>query len=545
MFQLIVILQYIGIALLLFEIFYISTKWTSRPKILLLIFTIATLINNVGYLFEITSVTPETAIIGTKFSYLGKAFLPLIMALFTLQNCKIKLPQRVIKLLMIIHSLIIFLVLTSEHNTLYYSSVGYDYEGGLFPHLVLGHGIIYNCYMILIMAYMTILPIVMIYFMVKTEDKDDRRQLKYLLMMILVTWLGYYPFIMGLTAGYDTTAISYIVATVIFMYAVFHDKLFDTVDFAKDYVIDNLDDGLIVLGKNDELVFYNNLAVKLLPTLEKNKGWDAINIVESYANNDEELFYEEKVYNITEVPIIAEKQYGGKMFFLTDITDSYNYTERLKADVEEKTREINHIQRSVIASFANMVEARDGVTGLHIKNTSAYVEIIVNELKKLPKYKNVIDDETARIMVDAAPLHDIGKIAVKDSILTKPGKLTQEEFEMIKQHAVAGAQIIDETLAEVEKNEYLIIARNMAHYHHERWDGTGYPSGLKGEQIPLCARVMAIADVYDALRSKRSYKDGFSIEKSFQIMRESSGTHFDPDLLDIFLANVLKIDTEE
>ena len=116
---------------------------------------------------------------------------------------------------------------------------------------------------------------------------------------------------------------------------------------------------------------------------------------------------------------------------------------------------------------------------------------------------------------------------------------------MIKKHAEVGARIIDETLAEVERDEYLTVARNMAQFHHERWDGTGYPLGLKGEEIPLCARIMAIADVYDALRSRRCYKEAFSIEKSIQIMRESSGTHFDPELLEVFLANVVKIDTED
>ncbi len=545
MFEFLVFFQYFGIALLLFEIFYITNKWTARPKMLLLLFTIAVLINDVGYLLEITSVTPETAIIGTKFSYLGKAFAPLIMTLFTLQCCKVKVPQKLIAVFMLIHSLILFLVLSCEHNTLYYSSIGFDYEGGLFPHLVLGHGIVYNFYMLLLMLYMTGIPVIIIYSLLKNKGRDEKKQLQYLLVMSIVVMCGYYPFIVGITGGYDTTNISYIVSSVILLYAIYHDKLFNPVVIAKDYVIDNLDDGLVVLGKDDELVFYNNLAQKIFPMLEKNKGADAINIIESYVDNREELFFAENVYRVSENPMVNEGKYCGKMFFLTDITDSYNYMVRLKNDVEAKTKEIKHIQRSVIASFANMIEARDGVTGLHIKNTSAYVEMIVSEIKKLPKYKDVLSEEDSRIMVDAAPLHDIGKIAVLDSILNKPGKLTSEEFEIIKTHAAAGARIIDETLTEVERDEYLSVARDMAHFHHERWDGTGYPSGLKGEEIPLCARIMAIADVYDALRSKRSYKEAFSIEKSMQIMRESSGTHFDPELLEIFLANVVKIDTEE
>ncbi len=545
MFEFLVVFQYFGIALLLFEIFFITNKWTSRPKILLLLFVVAALINNVGYLLEITAATPEAAIIGTKFSYLGKSYTPLVMVLFTLQCCKVKVPQKIVAAFMLLHSVILFLVLSCEHHTLYYSSIGYDYEGGLFPHLVLGHGIVYNCYMALLIIYMISIPVVLVCSLMKNKDADEKKQIHYLLIMSAVVIGGYFPFILGVTGGYDTTNISYILASVILLYAIYYGNLFNPVTIAKDYVIDNLDDGLVVLGKNDELVFYNNLAEKIFPMLGKNHGVDAINIIESYVDNSEELFFEENVYQVSETPMVNQEQYCGKMFFLTDITDSYNYMNRLKRDVEEKTKEVKHIQRSVIASFANMIEARDGVTGLHIKNTSAYVEIIVNELKKNSKYKNQLSDLDSEIMVDAAPLHDIGKIAVLDSILNKPGKLTPEEFEIIKTHAEAGAKIIDETLTEVERDEYLCVARDMAHYHHERWDGTGYPNGLKGEQIPLCARIMAIADVYDALRSKRCYKEAFSIEKSMQIMRESSGTHFDPELLEIFLENVVKIDTED
>lgn len=231
------------------------------------------------------------------------------------------------------------------------------------------------------------------------------------------------------------------------------------------------------------------------------------------------------------------------MYVISDITDSYNYTARLQRDVSEKTREIVKIQHSVIASFANMIEARDGITGLHIKRTSAYVGIIVKELQKSPDYKEILTDEYASKIIDAASLHDIGKISIPDDILKKPGKLTDEEFDVIKTHPSVGAEIIEETLTEVEENEYLCIARDMAHYHHEKWNGTGYPCGLKGEEIPLCARIMAIADVYDALRSKRSYKEGFSKEKSRDIILESSGSHFDPKIVDAFMANIQEIES--
>lgn len=138
------------------------------------------------------------------------------------------------------------------------------------------------------------------------------------------------------------------------------------------------------------------------------------------------------------------------------------------------------------------------------------------------------------MIINAAPLHDIGKITVSDTILNKPGKLTEEEFKSMQKHCVEGGRIIDSTLTGIEESDYLEIAKNVSVYHHEKWNGQGYPYGLKGEEIPICARMMAIVDVFDALSSKRVYKEAFSLEETFMIMEESKGSHFDPELIDIF-----------
>lgn len=140
-------------------------------------------------------------------------------------------------------------------------------------------------------------------------------------------------------------------------------------------------------------------------------------------------------------------------------------------------------------------------------------------------------------MYKAAPLHDIGKIKISDVVLNKPGKLTPEEFEVIKTHAESGGEIIEKTLTDIESDSYLKVAREMALYHHEKWNGTGYPYHLSGEDIPLCARIMAVVDVFDALTSKRVYKDAFPVEKAFRILEESSGSHFDPKIVGTFLAH--------
>ena len=195
---------------------------------------------------------------------------------------------------------------------------------------------------------------------------------------------------------------------------------------------------------------------------------------------------------------------------------------------------IEKIQRSVIESMATVVEERDENTGGHISRTEGYVNALIGQMKKTERYSDLTGEYYNNILL-AAPMHDIGKIKVPDVILNKPARLTDEEFEIMKRHAEFGADIIQKTMRDVEENEYFDIACNIAKYHHERFDGTGYPCGLKGEDIPLEARIMALADVYDALVSERVYKKAFSKETARKIIEEGKGTQFDPELTALFL----------
>ena len=211
------------------------------------------------------------------------------------------------------------------------------------------------------------------------------------------------------------------------------------------------------------------------------------------------------------------------------------------ADIEEQKDTINTMQNALITVLANMVENRDKFTGNHVKNTAAYAKIILDELKKDEKYKDIITDDYEYTIINSAPLHDVGKIQIPDSLLNKNGKLTDEEFKQMQNHTLAGQNIIDEAANMVKDPSYLNEAKNLAAYHHEKWNGTGYPYGLKEDEIPLSARIMAVADVFDALVSKRSYKPGFPIEKALDIIREGAGTHFDPEIAKVFLGAEEKI----
>ncbi|OQS28798.1 HD-GYP domain-containing protein [Chromobacterium violaceum] len=208
----------------------------------------------------------------------------------------------------------------------------------------------------------------------------------------------------------------------------------------------------------------------------------------------------------------------------------------LQTEVERRTREVQVIQDVTIMALASLAETRDHETGNHLRRTQNYVRALALELRNHPNYRPQLSDETVQLLYKSAPLHDIGKVGIPDHILLKPGPLTPEEFEVMKTHTVLGR----DTIASAERmldapSSFLRLAREIAYCHQEKWDGSGYPQGLAGEAIPLSARLMAVADVYDALISRRVYKPPFSHEKAVGIIRDDSGRHFDPAVVKAFL----------
>lgn len=201
----------------------------------------------------------------------------------------------------------------------------------------------------------------------------------------------------------------------------------------------------------------------------------------------------------------------------------------------ERARELAMAQEATIESMSSLTETRDPETGGHIKRTQNYIRVLAEYLKNHPRFRAVLDDETIDLLCKSAPLHDIGKVGVSDRILLKPGKLTDKEFEEMKKHAVYGRDAVLSTEKKLGNTSFLHFAREIAYTHHEKWDGSGYPEGLKEEQIPISGRLMALADSYDALISKRVYKSQVPHEKAVQIITEEKGSHFDPDVVDAFM----------
>ncbi len=255
-------------------------------------------------------------------------------------------------------------------------------------------------------------------------------------------------------------------------------------------------------------------------------------------NGDDQTSLDENVKKIRAIDIQTGDEIEKLYKTICDMALSQAEQMRNIRRLSESTMKM---QDGLIITMADMVESRDSDTGAHVQKTAAYVKIIVEGLKEKGYYPEKINAKFMSDIVRSAPLHDVGKINISDKILNKPGKLTDEEFEIMKTHTTAGKEIMEKAIYTVKGGSYLKEARNMAAYHHERWDGKGYPDGLHGEVIPLSARIMAVADVFDALTSKRVYKPAFELEKALDILKEGSGTQFDPKCVEVFLEAVPEI----
>jgi len=242
-------------------------------------------------------------------------------------------------------------------------------------------------------------------------------------------------------------------------------------------------------------------------------------------------FQRELLLKRIEVHLLVEDQRETLQKQANELED---FNANLKKKVDEKTQEVVDLQDALLKTMAEMVEFRDDTTGGHIERTQQWVKILLEEIERSGIYREEVKNLNVSLLLQSCQLHDVGKISISDNILKKPGKLTVNEFTEMKKHTVFGEQIIEKIESMAKENEFLKYAHIFASGHHERWDGTGYPLGLKGREIPLLGRIMAIADVYDALISKRPYKEPFSHETSVQIINEGSGAQFDPSLVEVF-----------
>ena len=248
---------------------------------------------------------------------------------------------------------------------------------------------------------------------------------------------------------------------------------------------------------------------------------------------------------------VAKGDYTQRIDFMGDFSDAFNsmvvqlkerqdtltdWNLNLQEKVKEKTKVVVELQNAILQTMAGLIDGRDVVTGGHIERTQEYLKILLSAITKADYYSDEVKTWDMDFVLPSAQLHDVGKIAVEDSILKKPGRLTPEEFEKIKLHTTFGAEVIENIKKQTTDHAFLDYAHIFIISHHEKWNGSGYPKGLKGEDIPLLGRILAIADVYDALVSVRPYKTPFTHEKAIDIIKSDSGTHFDPVLVQLLVS---------
>jgi len=524
----VMIIQYIGIAILFFEFIYALIQKPSELQKSVLMLTVACILMIAGYIIEMQAKCLETAMIGVGVSYLGKPFV-MISSLMFITSCygRSKSNKFVVGLLLW-GALFPILVFSNDYHHLYYATVSFDIERRYSP-LMLTHGPLYYTYVISSVLFF----ITCVYTIVKgykrSGGKGDKRMAVYSVLMTLSGMIGYAVYLSGLSNGYDATMMGIFIGVIFLFLIFFKCRVFDVVSLAKDYALDNSEDGLIIYNDSDEIVFMNNIASELI------KGAVTLEYLCDISEGETIYEHDDRILSVFRKSLTNGQLYIGKSIMIRDITGSFNYQKRLEKAVHDTTERLDTIRRKIFASIASIVEARSLETGDHIRRVSEYTERIARALQKKGDYADILTDEYINMLTLSAPLHDLGKISVSDTILLKPGKLTREEFETMKKHSVLGAEIIQSTMNGLEDEKYIELAREIALYHHEKWNGTGYPKGLMGEDIPLSARIVALADCYDALTTKRCYKDAYSDEEAVGIIKEENGTHFDPTVVSAFL----------
>lgn len=517
---------------------------------------------NIGYLMFSLSTNLQEALLANKIVYIGGCFLPLLYFLTVCEVCHFHINKKIQFVLIIIQSLLLFFVFTSGFNGIYYKSAEFIIHDD-YVQLVKEYGPTHILYPITLYCYLVAAIVISVLTIIK---KNTVNKLE-LAEMLLCSGLAALWYLLHRVFGFnfDTMPLAYIILMSGTILPLYHSNLY-TADENKNIVKEQIDKvGFITFNKKFHYMSCNTTAATVFPELNKctigiqiTECSDPLkNILINLKEYDQKLssskdntvhkhtnlmsfkiddrYYEIEIHTVNN---FYNKIVGYTIQF-SDVTEHYRivelttkYNETLTKEVTEKTNQILSIQEKTILGMAQMVESRDLSTGGHIKRTSNVVRIFS---RKLLKANMGFSKEFLDLVIRAAPMHDLGKIGVDDAILRKAGKFNDDEYLQMKQHAEIGGKMVNDILTGVEEEAFVSVAQNVAHYHHERVNGKGYPEGLVKDQIPVEARIMALADVFDALVSKRCYKEPFSYERAFEIIKQDAGEHFDEELTSVFL----------
>ena len=510
-------------------------------------------ISNLGFLYQALSTNLREAIMANHMVYLGGCFQLLFIMMCILDRCNIEFP-RGLRVGLFVSTLLVYgSELTAGSSGIFYTELALERteEGSI---LVKEYGFMHTVLYVMLAVYFAISIWALVYSYVKKKDVSN----KIIFLMAIPEAVSIFSYFGTklFPSSINPLPATYCFAEIFYLIIVNTICLYDVSETHIDSLIESGESGFLSFDFKYRYLGANAAARKFFPELNEVKvdtpaadipflEREAVSRLKCFEENEENdtSFYSRDGHTyLFDVDYLYDGQKRrGYRIFISDDTKNQQYiallnsfNNNLQEEVDEKTEHIKEMHDKLILSMATLVESRDNSTGGHIKRTSECVRFLMDEIMKNNRLH--VTNDFRKAIIKAAPMHDLGKIAVDDAILRKPGRFEPWEFEKMKMHAAEGGRIVHQILEGTDDEYFRKIAENVANYHHERWDGSGYPEGLKGLEIPLEARIMAIADVYDALVSKRVYKESMSFEEADRIIMEGMGKHFDKRLEPYYVA---------
>ena len=556
----IVVLNLFSLALLV----YYSTRGNNLLEILL---SACLLISNIGYYFLSISRSADTAFIANTLGYVGGIFLPFIVMLKLADFSKSKIPDWFTFTMAFFNILVFLTVMISEKYTFFYTEATFD--PGPPANLIVTAGPFYYARFIILGVEMAL----SIFFTVLTYIGRRKASFKTMIIFVGMMFMVFVVYVteMIINLKYDLVPFFYLACAITLNYSSGRMSLYDVSLSVQEKIEEVNNYAYMVFDRNYNFVGCNTAAYKFFPELSSATIDTRIN-ADNYALksilkwlHDTSMYAdrtdtkkkfvkddvvindrnpEERKHLNCELSFIhfgSQKRIAGYLVELVDDTAQQDRIEqlsfrgeRLQREAAKQAKKLKDLQSSTILGMAAMIESRDNSTGGHINRTSACCALFVEYLRTCREYHK--SENYWDAVINSAPLHDLGKINISDAILKKRDKLKPWEYDEMKTHAQKGADIVKKVLADVDDREFVQVAINVAHHHHEKYNGSGYPDGLQGKHIPFEARIMAIVDVFDALVSKRYYKKAMAYDEAFKIIEDEKGSHFDPELADSFIA---------
>ncbi len=540
------------IAAFLINVAYIG--FFNKKDIWFLMTFISLLICNTGYLALALSRTLAEALLANRFAYLGSVFLPFFLLMTIIKICRVKIPKWLPFALSFLNAAVLLVTVSPGFCGVYYKSATFAIVHGA-GKLIKEYGPLHLSYYAYLVAYF----IAMLGVIIRAFFKRRIVSYKHAVCLSIAVMLNICIYFVekAIDSDFEILSFSYIVAALflLFIYKALEDYNIDGI-LQNTLVTDST--GVILFDTEGNFKGCNEDAAAIFPELSELKleypvpaeatelNSNVIPVLSGTHSRESATYrHGDRIFRITAKPFYRKGSTQGKALgtaiVISDDTTQQEYfallstyNDRLEEEVAQKTQRISNMHNNLILGMAEMVESRDPNTGGHIKRTSAVVSVFVQKLIETG-YDNLSESFLNKV-AKAAPMHDLGKVAIDDAVLRKPGKYMPEEYCIMQTHAEKGAEIVGKILHPEDDEEFYRIAVNVAHYHHEKYDGTGYPERRKGAEIPVEARIMALADVFDALVSKRCYKEEYSYAEAFAIIGDALGQQFDPALGAAFLA---------